>query len=299
MAAQTVEIEVDGRTLRLSNLEKVLFPDEGFTKGAVINYYRGVAPALLAHLKGRPLTLKRYPNGVADSFFYEKQCPKHRPDWMNLAPVQTGSRLIEYCLVEELAALVWVANTASIEIHPLLACFPDVGQPTKITFDLDPGEPAGIKECCQVAVLLKDVLDELGLQAFPKTSGSKGMQLEVPLNTSASYEETKPFALALARLLEARHPALVVSKMDKSLRPGKVLIDWSQNDDTKTTVSVYSLRAKSRPYVSTPVTWDEVQQGAEGYTMSFIAAEVLERIEMLGDLQAPVLSLRQSLPALE
>ncbi|MGH2967595.1 MAG: non-homologous end-joining DNA ligase, partial [Solirubrobacteraceae bacterium] len=237
-----VEVEVEGRTLSLSNLDKVLYPRAGFTKGHVIDYYTRVAPAVLCHLRGRPLTLKRYPNGVEAQYFYEKQCPSHRPDWVRTAaiPIRSNGRVIDFCLADDLPTLVWLANLADLELHTSLARAGDVKAPTILAFDLDPGEPATVVECAQVALELREVFDHFGLAAFPKTSGSKGMQIYVPLNTPTTYERTKPFALAIAQLLERRRPELVVSDMKKSLRRGKVFVDWSQNDEHKTTVCASS-----------------------------------------------------------
>jgi bifunctional non-homologous end joining protein LigD len=298
------DVEIEGRVLKLSNLDKVLWPDTGFTKGQMIDYYAKVGPTLLPHLRGRPLTLKRYPNGVAESFFYEKQCPSHRPPWVETCPIGsrgTAGKTINYCLANDLPTLIWVANLASIELHPLLACGERVNEPTMIAFDLDPGAPADIIDCCQVGLWVREVLDGLGLQSFPKTSGSKGLQLYVPLNTSGvTYEDTKPFAHAIARLLEKQHPDRVVERMDKELRGGKVLIDWSQNHITKTTVCVYSMRARTRPTVSTPVTWDEVESALDARDASpltFEAPDVLRRVDDLGDLFRPVIELEQALPA--
>jgi len=298
-----VEVEVDGRTLSLSNLDKVLYPSAGFTKGQVIDYYSRIAPALLAHLRGRPLTLKRYPNGVEGQYFYEKQCPGHRPGWVATAaiPIRTNGRVIDFCLAEDLPTLVWLANLADLELHTSLARANAIKAPTILAFDLDPGEPATIVECARVALELRDVFDHLGLAGFPKTSGSKGMQIYVPLNTPATYEETKPFALALAQLLERRHPKLVVSDMKKSLRSGKVFVDWSQNDEHKTTVSAYSLRARERPTVSTPLRWEEVEavvRSGEPEELAFTSDAVLARVAEHGDLFAPVEELEQELPAL-
>ncbi len=295
-------VAVEGRQLSLSNLDKVLYPEVGFTKGQVIAYYQAVAAALLPHLAGRPLTLKRYPNGVDGQFFYEKNCPKHRPEWVETVGVwsQRNKADVNYCLANELPTLVWVANLASLELHTMLSWAPAIQQPSMLVFDLDPGPPATVVECGRVAFWLKEVLDDLGLAAFPKTSGSKGLQLYVPLNTPVTYNETKPFAHALARLLEDRHPKDVLSVMTKELRKGKVFIDWSQNDDSKTTVCVYSLRARPRPTVSTPVTWEEVQRvvdSGDPDDLAFEAADVLERIAADGDLFAPVAELEQSLPA--
>jgi bifunctional non-homologous end joining protein LigD len=300
VAAETA-VDVDGRHLKLSNLDKVLYPEAGFTKGQVIDYYTRIAPALLPHLRKRPLTLKRYPNGVDAQFFYEKNCPKHRPDWVETIPVWSvrNKADVNYCLANDLATLVWVANLASLELHTSLSWAPDIQQPSMVVFDLDPGPPATVVECGQVALWLREVLDGLGLVAFPKTSGSKGLQLYVPLNTPVTYNETKPFAHALARLLEERHPADVLSVMTKELRKGKVFIDWSQNDDSKTTVCVYSLRARPRPTVSTPVTWEEVEKvvdAGDPELLVFEADEVLARVERDGDRFAPVVELEQALP---
>jgi len=301
MASRRVEVEIDGRTLSLSNLEKVLYPKAGFTKGQVIDYYTRVAPVLLPHLRDRPLTLKRYPNGVEGEYFYEKQCPKHRPDWVRTEAVYSHSarRTIDFCVTDDLPTLVWTSNLADLELHTSLAKVDDVASPAILAFDLDPGPPATIVECAEVAVRLREIFDHLGLEAFPKTSGSKGMQVYVPLNTRTSYDVTKPFALAIAQLLERRHPDLVVSDMKKALRTSKVLVDWSQNDEHKTTVCVYSLRARDHPTVSTPVTWEEVEAvrvSREPDDLAFTSDDVLARVADLGDLFAPVEELRQELP---
>ena len=301
-SSTSVEVEVEGRQLKLSNFDKVLYPEAGFTKGQVIDYYTRVAPALLPHLRRRALTLKRYPNGVDGQFFYEKNCPKHRPPWVETLSVWSARNKadVNYCLIDELAGLVWVANLASLELHTSLSSAADVQRPTMLVFDLDPGPPATIVECGRVAFWLREVLDGLGLQAFPKTSGSKGLQLYVPLNTPVTYNETKPFAHALARLLEERHPKDVLSVMTKELRKGKVFIDWSQNDDSKTTVCVYSLRARERPTVSTPVTWDEVEavvDSGDPEDLVFEAGDVLDRVDRHGDLFADVAKMEQGLPA--
>jgi bifunctional non-homologous end joining protein LigD len=297
------EVEIEGKRLKLSNLDKVFYPETGFTKGQVIDYYTRVAPALLPHLKKRPLTLKRYPNGVDEKFFYEKRCPTHRPKWVATAPVESTRHggPIDYCLCNDLATLVWVANMASIELHPSLSRAPTIERPTAIAFDLDPGPPAAILECAQVGLWLREVLGELGLESFPKTSGSKGLQVYVPLNTAVTYDDTKGFAHALARLLEKQHPKEVLSVMTKDLRKGKVFIDWSQNDEHKTTVSVYSLRARERPTASTPVRWEEVEETltkGDPDLLRFEAPQVIERVEKDGDLYAPVDKLKQKLPKL-
>jgi bifunctional non-homologous end joining protein LigD len=296
------EATVDGRKLRLSNLDKVLYPKPGFTKGQVIDYYARVAPALLPHLRDRPLTMKRYPDGVEGQFFYEKQCPSHRPDWVETASIWSrhNGRNIDFCLVNDLPTLIWAANLADLELHTSLALAADPSRPTMMVFDLDPGAPADIVDCCRVGLWVRDLFGGLGLECFPKTSGSKGLQVYVPLNVETSYAQTKPFSKAVAELLEKQHPDEVVSRMTKSLRPGKVLVDWSQNDEHKTTVCVYSLRAKERPTVSTPVTWDEVDaclRAEDAGVMTFTSDEVLARVEDQGDLFAPVLTLKQELPS--
>jgi len=294
-------IDVDGRHLTLSNLDKILYPVAKFAKGQVIDYYARIAPVLLPHFKGRPLTLKRYPEGVDHEYFYEKNAPKHRPDWVQTTPVwsEGNSRTVNYVLLNDLPTLIWVANLASIELHPSLSLAKDLESPTMIVFDLDPGPPATIVQCAQVALWLRGIFSHFGLECFPKTSGSKGMQVYVPLHTPTSYDVTKPFANALARLLEQEHPELVVSDMKKSLRAGKVLVDWSQNDQHKTTIGVYSLRAREHPTVSTPLKWEEVEKTLKKKDpdlLVFEAADVLERVKKMGDLFAPVLTLKQKLP---
>jgi bifunctional non-homologous end joining protein LigD len=294
------ELVVKGTRLTVSNLDKVLYPKTGFTKGNVIDYYIRVAEALLPHLKDRPITLKRYPDGVEGFFFYEKQCPPHRPGWVKTAtvPRDRGGE-IHYCVMNGLPALVWAANLADLELHTFLHKAPATDRPTAIAFDLDPGPPADIVLCCQVGLWVRGVFDGLGLKSFAKTSGSKGLQVYIPLNTPVSYEQTKTFAHTLALTLEKRFPDVVVSKMLKSLRRGKVLVDWSQNDDHKTTVNVYSLRAREHPTVSTPVTWDEVQETLKKKDpdrLRFESEDVVKRLDELGDLFAPVLQLKQKLP---
>jgi bifunctional non-homologous end joining protein LigD len=297
-------VEVEGRHLKLSNLDKVLYPEAGFTKGEVISYYQRISPVLLPHLRGRPLTLKRYPNGVDEHFFYEKRCPSHRPEWVQTTEVysERNKGMVRYCVVDDLATLVWVANLASLELHTSLSRGDDILRPTMVVFDLDPGPPATIVECCRVALRLHGLFERMGLQSFAKTSGSKGLQLYIPLNTDVGYEGgTKDFALAVAQSLAKRFPDEIVYSMKKDLRPGKVLIDWSQNDEHKTTVCVYSLRAKARPTVSTPVTWDEVEGCAEAGDPGLLVFEgddVLARVEAHGDCFAAVLELEQPLPTL-
>lgn len=291
------EVDVDGRRLRLSNLDKTMYPAAGFTKGQVVDYYTRIAPTVLPHLRGRALTLKRYPDGVDGGHFYEKQKPSHAPDWVRSEPIEAGDRTIDFVLCDDLPTLVWLANLADLELHPSLALAADPDRPTVMAFDLDPGAPAGLDECREVALLLRDALAQLGLECFAKTSGSKGMQVYVPLNDAdVTYDDTKPFAHALAQILERRHGELIVSSMRKSLREGRVLIDWSQNDRHKTTVAAYSLRARERPTVSTPLAWDEVER--EDCQLVFEAGELLDRVADVGDLFAPVLELEQELPAL-
>src|SRR6202051_839790 len=302
MSTPTV-VDVQGRKLNLTNLDKVLYPATGFTKGEVIDYYVRIAPVLLPHLAGRPLTMKRYPGGVDQEFFFEKNAPKHRPDWVKTAPIwsEGNNRNVNYLLANDLPTLVWIANLASIELHPSLSLAKDVSTPTMIVFDLDPGPPANIVQCAQVGLWLREIFDHFGLKSFPKTSGSKGLQVYIPLNTKTSYEQTKPFAHALARLLEQEHPDLVVSDMKKAIRTNKVFVDWSQNDQHKTTISVYSLRARENPTVSTPAPWGEVEEArknTEGGELVFEAKDVLARVEKMGDLFEPVQKLKQKLPEL-
>lgn len=297
------EIEVEGRTLRLSNSEKIMYPQTGFAKGELVEYYASVAPVLLPHLAERPLTLKRYPDGVERPFFYEKRCPAHRPEWVTTTAVRSDrlGEEIDYCVAEDLPTLIWVANLAGIELHTSLSLADDMEEPTSLVFDLDPGEPAALKECARVALWIRELLDTFGLQTLVKSSGSKGLQVYVPLNTPTTYEQTKPFARAVAELLEKQHPKLVLSRMSKELRGGKVLIDWSQNDPHKTTVCVYSLRARARPTVSTPLAWEEVERASRWRRereLSLEPAALLKRIERHGDLFAPLLSLTQKLPEL-
>jgi bifunctional non-homologous end joining protein LigD len=298
-------VEVEGRELKLTNLDKVLYPKAGFTKGETIDYYAKVAPAMLPHLAGRALTLRRFPEGVDDSesAFFEKRCPKHRPEWVKTARVPAGPNTgeIDYCVCEDLPTLTWMAQLASIELHPSLSLAKKLERPTVLAFDLDPGLPANVLDCCQVALRLRELFGHFEVECFPKTSGSKGLQVYVPLNTAVSYEETKPLARAIAQLLEKQTPKEVVSKMKKAERKGKVFVDWSQNHETKTTIAVYSLRARERPTVSTPVTWKEVERALDkddADSLVFEAADVLKRVEKQGDLFAPVLELKQKLPKL-
>jgi len=310
VAETRVAVDVDGRRLDLSNLDKLLYPEAGFTKAQVIDYYTRIAPVMLPHLADRPLTLHRFPNGTGAKGFYEKQCPDHRPDWVATAAIHArgvgrfgerrrAPRDIDFCLVQDRPTLVWLANLACLELHVLLARAADVQQPTAVVFDLDPGAPADVIDCARVSLLLREALDSLGLSALIKTSGSKGLQVYAPLNRPAGYEQTKPFARSLARLLEKAHPDLVVSRMKRELRAGKVYVDWQQNEDFKTTVCAYSLRARARPTASAPLRWEEVEAAAddgEAEALSFDAAAVLERAERHGDLFAAALELEQELP---
>jgi bifunctional non-homologous end joining protein LigD len=297
--ARRVHVEVEGRELSLSNLDKVMYPEVGFTKGQVIDYYTRIAPVLLPHLHDRPLTLKRYPNGVDGGHFYEKQCPSHRPDWVRSEAVELRSKTIHFCICDDLPTLVWLANLADLELHPSLSKVPEVERPTLMAFDLDPGPGTGLRECSEVALILREALERLGLECFAKTSGSKGIQVYVPVNVDdVDYHHgTKLLSNALARHLESEHPKLIVSSQRKELRKNRVLIDWSQNDEHKTTVGVYSLRARERPTVSTPLSWEELEAG-DADALVFGPEDVLARVEEQGDLFAPVEELEQRLPDL-
>lgn len=298
-------VEVDGRELKLTNLDKVLYPEAGFTKGEMVDYYARVAPAMIPHLAGRAVTLRRFPEGVddLDAAFFEKRCPKHRPKWVKTARVEAGPHAgkIDFCVCDSLPTLIWMAQLAAVELHPSLSLSRAPKRPTVLAFDLDPGPPADIVQCCRVALRLREMFGHFGVRSFPKTSGSKGMQVYVPLNNKVSYETTKPFAKAIAQLLEKQTPDEVVSKMKKVERKGKVFVDWSQNHQRKTTIAVYSLRARERPTASTPLAWDEVEAAAEsgdGSALAFETDAVLARVEEHGDLFAPVLELEQELPEL-
>jgi bifunctional non-homologous end joining protein LigD len=298
-------VRVGGHRLRVSNLDKVLYPATGFSKGEVIDYYTRVAPVLLLHLKGRPLTLKRYPHGVGSGFFYAKNVPAGAPSWVHTvrlpSPGSSKNRdEVEHVVADELATLVWTANLAALELHaPMwrLDARHRPAPPDLMVFDLDPGAPATIVECCRVAELIRQVLDADGLSALPKTSGSKGLQLYVPLRPDRPWKDVHQYARRLAERLEREHPELVVSHMKKALRGGKVLVDWSQNNAAKTTVVVYSLRARERPTVSTPVSWGEVERCRKPDDLVFLSGDVLERIERQGDLFAPALRPEHSLAA--
>jgi bifunctional non-homologous end joining protein LigD len=306
VSPERVPVEVGGRTLTLSNLDKVLYADTGFTKGEVLDYYTRIAPVLLPHLAGRPLTMKRYPDGVDGKFFFEKNAPSHTPDWVRTVTLATpGStkarETIDFVVVEELPTLVWAANLATLELHvPMWQVGPRGGahDPDLLVFDLDPGQPATIVQCCQVALLLREALEADGLTAYPKTSGSKGMQLYVPVRP-AGEQQTHGYAKKLAQRLAKEHDNLIVWQMKKDLRGGKILIDWSQNNTAKTTVAVYSLRARPEPTVSTPVSWEEVESCRTPTDLRFTAPQVLSRVASDGDLFSPLLddSTRGTLPA--
>lgn len=299
-------VEVDGRELKLTNLDKVLYPETGFSKGEMVDYYARVAATMVPHLDGRAVTLRRFPEGVddLDSAFFEKRCPKHRPKWVKTTAVTAGpdTGKIDFCVCDGKPTLIWMAQLAAIELHPSLSKGRAPKRPTVLAFDLDPGAPADVVDCCRVALRLRDLFGHFGVQCFPKTSGSKGMQVYVPLNSKkVNYETTKPFAKAIAQLLEKQTPDKVISKMKKVEREDKVFVDWSQNHPSKTTIAVYSLRARPRPTASTPLSWDEVEAAADsgdGSGLVFEAGAVLERIEDRGDLFAPVLELEQELPDL-
>jgi len=295
-------LDVGGTKVDVTNLDKIFYPKAGFTKGDVIDYYVRISSVLLPHLKERPITLKRYPDGVEGFYFYEKKCPDHRPEWVKTTKVaKSEGGDINYCVINDLPSLIWAANLADLELHTFLHKAPSIRRPTALAFDLDPGPPADIVLCCQVGLWLKALFDALKMESFAKTSGSKGLQVYVPINGPVTYDKTKAFSHAIAELLESQSPEAVVSNMQKSRRPGKVLVDWSQNDDHKTTVNVYSLRAKEYPSVSTPVTWGEVEavvRTKNATSLQFVAKEVLKRVEKAGDLFAPVLSLKQKLPSI-
>jgi bifunctional non-homologous end joining protein LigD len=305
VSPERVTVTVEDRTLTLSNLHKVLYPSTGFTKGEVIDYYTRIAPVLLPHIEARPLTLKRYPDGVDGKSFFEKNAPSHAPDWVRKVRLPTpGStkdrETIDFIVAEELPTVVWAANLAALELHvPMWRVGPrgKVHSPDLLVFDLDPGPPATILECCEVAQLLRDRLATDGLSAYPKTSGSKGMQLYVPLDGTTAWEDVSGYAKRLARELTESRQDLVVWQMKKDLRGGKVLVDWSQNNSAKTTVAVYSLRARETPTASTPISWEEVEGCARAEDLRFTAPEVLDRVTHLGDLFAPVLVGSGKLPA--
>ena len=293
------EVEIDGRQVRLSNLDKLMYPEAGFTKAQVVDYYARIGPVMLPHLADRAVTMVRWPDGVEGGSFFEKRCPGHAPDWIRRTDFDPD---LTQCVLNDLPSLVWAANMASLELHTLQARARKPDQPTAMVFDLDPGAPAGILDCCRVGLDLRDVLADLGLESVVKTSGSKGLHLAVPLNTTGvTADETKEFALALGQLLAKRDRKHVTTNMNKAERKGKVFVDWSQNDRHKTTVCAYSLRARPRPTVSTPVTWDDVAatlDADDADSLTFEAGEMLDRTDQLGDLYARNLEKKQKLPKL-
>ena len=297
MATSRVTVQVGDRELSVSNLEKVLYPEASFTKAEVIDYYLRIAPVMLTHLGDRGVTLKRFPNGVDTEGFFEKRCPSHRPEWVGTAP-GPGDRngTIGYCVLDTPEALVWAANLAALELHTPMARAADIESPTMVVFDLDPGPGTTITQCCEVALWIRDTVSGVGLDCVAKTSGSKGLQVYLPLNTPHSHEHTSSFPLAVPQVLERAHPDLIVTNQARAARQDRVLIDWSQNSRHKTTICAYSLRARPTPTVSTPVTWAEVRAGAEGELLSFDAAQVLTRVSEFGDLFAPAATLSQRLP---
>jgi bifunctional non-homologous end joining protein LigD len=288
-------IELEGRRLRLTNLEKVLWPEARRTKAWLIEYYTRIAPVLLPHLERRPLTLRRFPDGVDGVSWHQNEC-RGEPDWLRVLETPgKGGRLLRFCVVDNLSSLVWVANQGALELHPFQWTAAAPRLPTTLVFDLDPGPPAGLPECARVALLLRDLLDELGLASFPKTSGSLGLHLHVPLGTPHDGERVKAFARAVSEALAQAHPESVIAAVDKSRRAGKVFLDWLQNDPTRQTVAPYSLRGLAWPTVATPVTWDEVERAD---ALTFLGDDVLERVARDGDLFERVLTLEQELPSL-
>ena len=293
-----VKVAIEGRELFLTNLDKVFFPETGMTKGDVINYYRIIAPVLMPHVKDRTISLKRYPDGITDGYFYEKRCPPFHPPWIRTKKDELSRKKPDYCVLSDVPSLIWFVNLASVELHTFLHRI-DGNQPTMVMFDLDPGPPAFLTESARVALMLRDLFDRIGLVCFAKMSGGKGIHLAIPLNVPVEYAETKQFARSVAQTVESRLPDLVVSNMNKSLRGGKVLIDWSQNDRHKTTVSVYSLRMHPKPTISAPVSWHEIEKAEKNKTMEkllFSPEELLERVERVGDIWADVVAMKQKLP---
>jgi bifunctional non-homologous end joining protein LigD len=300
LSPKGTDVEIDGRRLRLSNLDKVLYPETGFTKGQVVDYYARIGAVMVPHLEDRPVTLVRWPDGVASQSFFEKRCPSHAPKWMRSASVSDD---LVQCVLDDLASLVWAANMAALELHTPQARVSSPARPDAMVFDLDPGPGTSVLDSCRVGLDLHGLLAELGLESVVKTSGSKGLHLAVPLHTDVTDDDTKGFALAVGQVLAKREPDRVTTIMRKDERPGKVFVDWSQNDRHKTTVSAYSLRGKARPNVSAPVTWDEVSDALDDgdpdtESLTFEAADVLDRVEQLGDLYADNVELEQELPAL-
>ena len=299
--SEAVTVQVGGRTVRLSNLDKVMYPSNGFTKGQCLEYYTRIADTVLPHVRSRPLVMARYPDGFGGPMFYQKRCPEGKPEWVHTAHMASEAAKgdVNFCVVEDLASLAWLVNLAALELHTLLCRAEDVYTPTLIAFDLDPGPGADLVDCSRVALQLRKLCQEAGLQAFPKSSGKKGMHLNVPLNTPATYDQTKAFAHGLATLLEQREPDRVTSNMRKDHREGRVFVDWSQNDEHKSTLCVYSLRVTETPRVSTPLTWEEVEAAVkrkDGGRLVFGPEEVLKRVEKMGDIHAPVATLQQKVP---
>ena len=294
------EIDIGGRRLAIRNLDRVIFPRTRTTKAQVLDYYVRLADVMLPHLRERLLHMHRYPEGVEGPRFWQKNCPEHRPPWVPLAPVWSREKhdTIDFCVVNELATLVWAVNIGSIELHTSLHERSDHARPTVIAFDLDPGEGVDVIGCAEVALRLRELLAGAGLRGFAKTSGSKGLQVYVPLNGDAGYGQTKPAARAVAQVLEQAWPERVISRVARAERAGKVLIDWGQNTEHKSMVCAYSVRAKARPTVSTPVTWEEVEaavEAADPARLTFEMDDVIARVAARGDLFAPVLERRQSL----
>ena len=298
-----VHVEVEGRSLSLSNLDKLLYPDAGFRKADVIDYYRRIAPAMLPHMAGRPPTLVRAPDGARGERFFEKRCPPHHPAWVRVSDPLEPNGGQRSAIVEDLPTLVWLANLAALELHTHQWRLPDVNRPCAVVLDLDPGPPADVLDCCRVALSLRELLDHLGLVAVVKTSGGKGLHISVPLNGArVTDDDTKNFALALGQMLVARDPRRTTVNMAKAERPGRVFIDWSQNDRHKTTICAYSLRIADRPSVSAPITWDELEAALDAgdrAALSFEAPAVLARFAAAGDPYEASLSLRQELPSLD
>ena len=296
-----VAVQVEGRTLTLTNLGKILYPETGFSKAEVLDYYQRVAPVLLPHIAGRPLTLKRYPEGVDGEAFFQKHVTEHRPDWIRTARIPSESSRgrgvgpVTYLVVDDLPSLIWAANLAGLELHVPQWRVPEIRRPDLLVFDLDPGAPANIVDCCRVAEDLRPLLAAEGFAPLAKTSGGKGLQLYTPISGVIS-EQASDQARAFAERLERDQPRRVVSRMTKVLRTGKVLIDWSQNNGSKTTVAPYSLRARQNPTVSTPVTWDEVASCRHPQDLFFTAETVLDRVAKHGDLFAALLRLPLSRP---
>jgi bifunctional non-homologous end joining protein LigD len=301
MSSKKIELRIGRQTLQISNPDKVLYPQSGFTKSDVIAYYTDIAGTILPYLGDRALTLKRYPDGVEKPFFYEKHCPDHRPDFVQTVNVESERNEggISYCTVRDAATLIWVANLASLELHVLLFRAGKPDRPTMIVFDLDPGAPADVLDCARVALDFREMLKHFGLESFVKTSGSKGLHIMVPVNTAVKFEQSKPMAHAMAMLMEKADPKRVTTNMKRDLRGGKVFIDWSQNDEHKTTVCAYSLRGTARPSVSTPISWVELSKAVkagDAEAFAFTPKQVVDRVKRKGDLLEPLLTMKQKLP---